>query len=87
MPEIIQFLGYVPFKLGKSFSQQLRAFRMIKGLSQKECARLFGVDPTTLRNWETEKSTPYKRLKNRVESVIEAELSSTHSTNPKNYSK
>lgn len=76
IPGIIQFLGYVPFTVGKSFSERLRAYRMIRGLSQKECAKVFGVDPTTLMKWETGSSSPYRSTKIRVDSLIDVELSS-----------
>ena len=48
-PAIIKFLGYVPFSPGESFPKRLKAYRMLKGPTQKELARELGLDPTTVR--------------------------------------
>ena len=48
IPAIIRFLGYDPSAQATSFPEQLRAARRAGGLTQKELAREFGVDPTTL---------------------------------------
>ncbi len=58
MPEIIQFLGYVPLFPARSFRERLVAFRTVLGLSQRRMALLFGVDPSTLAGWELGKHWP-----------------------------
>ena len=70
LPKIIDFLGYVPFSMGDSFPERLKAYRMIKGLSQRQLARELCVDPTTVRKWETGMSTPMSKMRERVEGVI-----------------
>ena len=70
IPGIIDFLGYVPFPLGKSFPERLKACRMIRGLSQKKFAKELEIDPTTLRKWEAQISQPSEKLKQRVVDVL-----------------
>jgi DNA-binding transcriptional regulator YiaG len=53
MPGIIEFLGYVPFELGKTLPDQLEAYRKARGLSRKRLAHIPGVDEGTLWRWET----------------------------------
>jgi DNA-binding XRE family transcriptional regulator len=60
-PAIISFLGYVPLSEPMTLREQLRAYRMIRGLSQRKAARDVGVDPSTWERWENETATP--RLK------------------------
>ena len=68
---IIEFLGYVPFSMGESFPEKLKAYRMVKGLSQKELAKLIGVDETTARKWEAGTSQPRQETQEHVERMIE----------------
>lgn len=70
MPGIVNFLGYVPFSLGDSFPERLMAYRMIRGLSQKQLARELGIDPTTVRRWEAGIGQPSRRLKERVAAML-----------------
>lgn len=57
IPKIIDFLGYLPKDLfkAKNFSEKLRVYRHIHGLSHKELAKQIGVDPSTVLDWENEK--------------------------------
>jgi transcriptional regulator with XRE-family HTH domain len=43
IPAIIRFLGYVPFSVGDSLPERLRAYRRIRGLSRKKLARILGL--------------------------------------------
>lgn len=61
MPKIIQFLGYVPFSVGDSSPERLKAYRKIRCLSRKKLARILGVDEGTLWRWETGQRQPYAR--------------------------
>lgn len=65
-PAIIDFLGYVPFEVGESFPERLKAYRMIRGLSQKQLALQFKVDESTLWKWENDMSTPSRKLRTQV---------------------
>ena len=59
IPNIIKFLGYVPFNTScNNLREKIVASRKLLGLSQKKFARLIGIDPSTLGKWEQEKSTP-----------------------------
>lgn len=51
-PKIIRFLGYVPFSVGDSLPEPLKAYRKFRGLSRKKLARILGVDEGTLWRWE-----------------------------------
>ena len=52
LPKIIDFLGYAPFSPGESFPERFKAYRMLKGLTQRQLAREPGVDTTTAMKWE-----------------------------------
>ena len=66
-PAIIEFLGYVPFSPGESFPERLKAYRMLKGSSQRQLAQELGVDPTSVMKWESGKSLPRQK---RLEQVL-----------------
>jgi len=67
IPEIIRFLGYMPFKEPETFGQKIVNYRCLFGITQKELAKSLGVDPSTLGRWERNKSTPRKELFERLE--------------------
>jgi DNA-binding XRE family transcriptional regulator len=48
LPAIIEFLGYVPFELGESLAERLRAYRRIHGISRRKLAGMRRVDEATL---------------------------------------
>jgi transcriptional regulator with XRE-family HTH domain len=59
IPNIIKFLGYVPFETsGNTLRETIATSRKLSGLSQRKFARLIGIDPSTLGRWELGKSTP-----------------------------
>jgi transcriptional regulator with XRE-family HTH domain len=59
IPKIIQFLGYVPYDTQtQDFGKKIATSRRLLGLSQKDLARLIGVDPCTIRSWEKSKHRP-----------------------------
>lgn len=70
-PKIIDFLGYVPFSMGESFPARLKAYRMVKGLTQQELARELGVDRSTMQLWEAGTQRPRRETQERVLGVIE----------------
>jgi DNA-binding XRE family transcriptional regulator len=76
-PKIIQFLGYSPFpaKKNPSVIDEIKAYRITHGLSQKNLAKIIGIDPTTLARWEKGKAAPSKKLGQRVVGVIDLQLS------------
>ncbi|MEN6307088.1 MAG: helix-turn-helix transcriptional regulator [Anaerohalosphaeraceae bacterium] len=56
IPKIIGFLGYVPKGLFKadSVGNELRAYRQLHGLTQKDLAKQLGVDPSSIMDWENQ---------------------------------
>ena len=69
-PAIIEFLGYVPFSLGETFPDRLKAYRMVKGLTQRQLAQELGVDPATVRTWEAGKSKPRPETREYLEPFL-----------------
>jgi len=70
IPQIVRFLGYNPFPIGRTIPEQLAAARKALGLSQKEMAERLGVDETTLRGWEAGWHMPIKRHLDKIERTI-----------------
>ena len=70
VPKIIRFLGYVPFSMGASFPEKLKAYRMLKGLTQQELADALGVVLPTVQTWETGIHQPMPKMRERVLGVI-----------------
>ena len=68
IPKIVQFLGYTPFpKTGEPMlTEAIKAYRLMRGLSQKKLAKLLRIDPTTLARWEKGKTTPSGKLGERL---------------------
>lgn len=63
IPKIIRFLGYVPYDISNlDFGKKIAARRRFLGLSQKDLARILGVDPCTIRSWEKGSHRPMKKL-------------------------
>ncbi|MBQ2834768.1 MAG: helix-turn-helix transcriptional regulator [Clostridia bacterium] len=40
------------------FGERLREFRILRGISQEELGKRFGVSKQTVSNWENENATP-----------------------------
>lgn len=58
IPDIISFLGYNPLPESHNLQARLVWARSSRGLSRVACARLLGVDPSTLARWETGRRKP-----------------------------
>jgi len=76
MVAIIGFLGYMPQAKPIGLPQQLHAYRMIRGLTQRQAAKEFGVDPSTWSAWENGLKQPGSR---RTKSVLRLILQSLDS--------
>lgn len=61
LPAIISFLGYNPLPEPDNLSARLVWARSSQGLRRVACARLLGVDPSTLARWETGVAKPSSR--------------------------
>ena len=63
IPKIIEFLGLDPFEThSKNLADKIKAYRRVRGVSQKKLAELLGVNQTTLAGWEKGRHQPTKRL-------------------------
>jgi transcriptional regulator with XRE-family HTH domain len=59
LPRIIGFLGCCPRVLdGTTFGEKIKAYREIRGVSQKQMAKLLDIDPSTLARWERGEGKP-----------------------------
>jgi transcriptional regulator with XRE-family HTH domain len=68
MPQIIKFLGYLPYdNTAKTMGGRIRMAREALGLSQEKLACKLGIDPTTIRRWESGKGRPSKGLLERLD--------------------
>lgn len=71
IPKIIQFLGYTPYDASNlDFGKKIAAKRRLLGLSQKDLARLIGVDPCTIRSWEKSRHRPERKHLKRLAAFI-----------------
>lgn len=71
IPKIIEFLGRNPFeKQIETLGDQIREYRRIHGLTQKQLAAQLGVDQTTLVGWERKEHQPTRRLLNMLISLV-----------------
>jgi len=62
-PSLIEFLGYIPFETSaKSPGERIKVYRQVPGLTRKDLAKRFGINPSTLARWEKGKGNPSKRI-------------------------
>jgi len=65
-PKIIQFLGYFPFEIDTSkISGKILYYRYVKGITQRDLAKLIDLDITTIyqfENGKTPKGKSYTKL-------------------------
>jgi transcriptional regulator with XRE-family HTH domain len=66
LPAIIRFLGYDPLPRPDSLPERVAARRQARGLTQREMAERLGVDPSTLRDWESGHHQPTEASLNRI---------------------
>jgi transcriptional regulator with XRE-family HTH domain len=71
MPEIIQFLGYVPeMESVQTCGEKIVRYRRMHGINQEALARELGVDPATLGRWERDEGEPRCELEERLASFL-----------------
>ena len=67
LPAIHRFLGYDPFPItGTTIADYLIAKRMREGWTQRQCAKILGVDSTALADWERGKTVLFRKHRIRV---------------------
>jgi DNA-binding transcriptional regulator YiaG len=70
IPAIIRFLGYDPAPPPTSLPDRLVAVRRKLGLTQREMAERVGVDPCSLRDWESGHHRPTGKSLNLIGVVL-----------------
>jgi transcriptional regulator with XRE-family HTH domain len=70
VPEIIRFLGYVPFSVGDSLPERLRAYRRVHGISRKKLAAMLGADEGTVSRWEMGRRRPQGEHARQVRALL-----------------
>jgi transcriptional regulator with XRE-family HTH domain len=71
LPKIIQFLGYDPSaSKPETRGEKLLRYRKYRGMTQKELAKLIGIDPTTLSMLERNRSTCLRPVKKKLETFL-----------------
>lgn len=67
-PNIIQFLGYVPFEIDTStLGGQIKLYRYLYGLSQEELALKLEVNESTVFHYEKNKHRPSPQILKKLE--------------------
>lgn len=72
VPGVLAFLGYDPRPVPEDLAGRLVHHRVGLGLSQEAFARLLGVDPGTLRRWESGRRQPQEEYLTRVNAALKS---------------
>lgn len=70
LPAIIRFLGFNPLHEPSTISDRLVAHRMERGLSRKAASHHFGIDISTLRDWEQGKIILFRKHRRLVAEIL-----------------
>lgn len=70
IPSIIKFLGYSPLSGGTTLGERLGVYRLERGLTLRELARRLGVDPASIRRWESGRKIGSREKEQRVENYL-----------------
>jgi transcriptional regulator with XRE-family HTH domain len=75
-PRIIEFLGYWPYDTpATTLGARILRARKLRGITQKELAKSFGVDQSTVESWEKDEHRPLKRYWDKLSSLLGVEVS------------
>jgi DNA-binding XRE family transcriptional regulator len=78
IPDVIKFLGYIPFKTtSNNLGEQIIIYRRLHGLTQEKLAQLLRVDFTTIGHWERGEHWPQKHLLDKLISLFTSSSSSS----------
>ena len=58
LPNIVQFLGYVPWQIAESLGSKLQQARLLKGLDSAELAAQLDVSTKAILRWESNINKP-----------------------------
>lgn len=71
MPNVIQFLGYMPYSVDTTtFKGKIKFYRLKKGLSHKKMGKILGVNATTVGAWENGTGAPYPENAAKLEELF-----------------
>lgn len=75
MPNIVSFLGYIPFEMPQDPIGKLRYLKKLKGLSYEKLGKLIRRDPEQLTDWLSGRIVPSKRNLESIELFLARSLS------------
>lgn len=71
VPKIVAFLGYDPFgPPPDAFPGQLKAARIVAGLTRRQLAGRLSIHPATVAKWERGEASPASGLRARLRAVF-----------------
>jgi transcriptional regulator with XRE-family HTH domain len=74
MPQIISFLGYIPFEMPQDPIGRLNYLKKLRGLSYEKLGKSMKRDPEQLTGWLSGRITPCQRNIKRIESFLSRSL-------------
>ena len=73
-PNIIKFLGYIPFDCPDDTIGRLAWYKKINGLNLKELGKQMNRHPDQIQEWLNRERRPFARSLERIERFLEEEL-------------
>lgn len=74
IPKVIEFLGYNPLPIPKSFIEKLAYYRKTNGLSAERLAIQLGLSHSTISSWESGVNKPTLKLINYIKQQIDLDF-------------
>lgn len=74
IPEIIEFLGYVPFECLDDILGRLRYFKLVNGMSFERLGAAMGREPEQLIDWLSNRVRPCKRNLENISLILKSKL-------------
>lgn len=68
--KIICFLEYYPFPESIGIAFQIKKYRYVHGLTQKQFGRQIGIDGSTICSWENEETKPKHQYLKLLEDIL-----------------
>jgi ribosome-binding protein aMBF1 (putative translation factor) len=70
IPQIVNFLGYCPYRTPGSFGAWMKQGRTTMGLSQEALARAITMDESTMADWERGEHMPIQKNVEKVKAFF-----------------
>ena len=77
IPDIIKFLGYVPFDSPTETIALLSHYKLINGLSYERLGKQMGRDPEQLTDWLSGRKKPCRRNIDKIDEFLKKHLKQT----------